>query len=260
MAQLHKAHISESKKSTVKDLEKLMNSKTVMVVSIKGLPSAQFQEIKKNIRANSKIRVAKKSLIDLALEESKDQALKELVKYVDADCALLFSEQDAFLISGILSDSKTPAKAKAGQIPEEDIWAEEGGTDLLPGPDISALSAVGLKVKVENGKLAIQKRAIVCKKGEPISSERAAILSKLNIVPFKNGIEPVAAYSNGKVYADIKINKEEFMKDFLTKYARAFAFAVNVPWLNAQTLPFVLGKAASHEAALQSLIKVGDNQ
>lgn len=260
MTQTHKAHISESKKSTVKDLEKLMNSKTVMVVSIRGLPSAQFQEIKKNIRSNSKIRVAKKSLIDLALEESDNHALKELVKYVDADCALLFSEQDAFLISGVLADSKTPAKAKAGQVPEEDIWAEEGGTDLLPGPDISALGAVGLKVKVENGKLAIQKRAIVCKKGLPITPEQAAILSKLNIIPFKNGIEPVAAYSDGKVYSGIKINKEEFMKDFLSMYSKAFAFAVNVPWLNTQTMPFILGKAASHEAALKSLIKTGDNQ
>jgi large subunit ribosomal protein L10 len=253
-------HVSQAKKSVVKDLEKLMKSKTVMVVSIKGLPAAQFQEIKKNLRANSKIRVAKKSLIDLALEESKNASLKELVKYVDADCALLFSEQDAFLISGTLADGKTPAKAKAGQVPQEDIWAEAGGTDLIPGPDISALSAVGLRVKVESGKLAIQTRAIVCKKGEPISPERAAILSKLNIIPFKNGIEPIAAYSDGKVYANIKINKEEFMKDFLSKYARAFAFAVNVPWLNAQTMPFILGKAASHEAALKSLIKTGDNQ
>lgn len=255
-----KAHVSTSKKSIVKELEKLMQSKTVMIVSIKSLPSAQFQEIKKNIRASSKIRVAKKSLIDRALEESKNEGLKGLAPFVDADCALLFSNEDAFVISGILSDSKTPAKAKAGQIPEEDIWVEAGGTDLLPGPDISALGAVGLKVKVEGGKLAIQQRAIICKKGEPINSARASILAKLNIVPFKNGIEPIAAYSDGKIYDNIKIDKEEFLKDLVSKYSRAFAFAVNIPYFSKETLPFVLGKAASHENALLSLIKTGDDK
>jgi len=250
-----KTHVSDLKKKVVKQLAELMKSKTVMVVSIKGLPSAQFQEIKKKLRINAKINVAKKSLIDYALEHTNNESLKELVKYVGADCALLYSDEDAFILSGILADGKTPAKAKAGQIPEETIWAEAGLTDLIPGPDISALSAVGLKVKVEGGKLAIQTRAIICKAGEPISSERAAILAKLNIIPFKIGIEPVAAYSDGKVYSGIKINKEEFMKDFKNMYARAFAFAVNLPFVTKQTLPLILGKAASHEKALAGLIK-----
>ncbi|VVB80647.1 50S ribosomal protein L10 [uncultured archaeon] len=255
-----KTHVSESKKKVVKELTELMKKKTVMIVSIKGLPAAQFQEIKKNLRAVGKIIVAKSTLVNFALEHAGIPALKDLEKNVGADCAILFSDEDAFIISGMLADSKTPAKAKAGQVPEEDIYAEAGGTDLIPGPDISALSAVGLKVKVENGKLAIQARAIVCKKGEPITPERAAILAKLNIIPFKIGIEPVAAFSNGKVYTGIKINKEEFMKDFLSMYSKALAFAVNMPFVTKETLPFVLGKAASHENALKSLIKTGDNQ
>lgn len=254
----HKTHVSEAKKTVVKDLAKLMKSKTVMVVSIKGLPSAQFQEIKKKLREQGKIRVAKKSLVDFALEHSGNDNLKALVKYVDADCALLFSDEDAFVISGILSDSKSPAKAKAGQVSPEDIYAEAGGTDLVPGPDISALSAVGLKVKVENGKLAIQARAILCKKGEKISSERAAILSKLNIVPFKIGLEPVAAYSDGKVYADIKVDKQGFLTLLKEYYARSLAFTVSLPFMTKESLPFILGKAAAHEKALQSLIKTGD--
>ena len=178
----YKTHISEAKKGVVKQLAELMKKKTVMVVSIKGLPSAQFQDIKKLLRAKGKIMVAKKSLVDFALEHSNNKELAELVKYVDANCALLFSNDDAFLISGILSDSKSPAKAKAGQIAIEDIYVEAGGTDLMPGPDISALSAVGLKIKVEGGKLAIQQRALLCKKNEPISSEKAAKITTEKIV------------------------------------------------------------------------------
>ena len=256
----HKTHVSEAKKKVVKELIEFMKYNTIMVVSIKGLPSRQFQEIKKQLRINAKIRVAKSNLVKLAMEKAGNPALKELEKYVDANCALLFSEEDAFIIAGTLNDSKSPSKAKEGQISEEDLWAEAGGTDLIPGPDISALSAVGLKVKVEGGKLAIQNRAIICKKGEKISTERAAILSKLNIVPFKVGIEPIAAYSGGKVYSGIKVNKEEVLGIFKNMYAKAIAFAVSIPFISKESLPFILGKAASHEAALRSLIKTGDNQ
>ncbi|MBC8435296.1 50S ribosomal protein L10 [archaeon] len=48
-----KTHVSEEKKALVKELAGLMHSKTVMVASIKGLPSAQFQEIKKKVEGKS---------------------------------------------------------------------------------------------------------------------------------------------------------------------------------------------------------------
>lgn len=260
----HKTHVSDAKKTTVKQLVDLMKYKTVMIVSIKGLPSAQFQEIKKKLRAHSKIKVAKGNLVKLALEKSGNAALKDLEKHVGADCALLFSEDDAFILAGILNESKSPAKAKAGQISPEDIWAEAGGTDLIPGPDISALGAVGLKVKVENGKLAIQARAIICKKNEPISSERAAILAKLNIIPFKIGIEPIAAYCDGKVYSGIRVDKEENLHILKDMYAKAIAFAVSLPFVTKESLSFILGKAAAHENAIAGLIqtpiKTGETQ
>ena len=77
-----------------------------------------------------------------------------------------FSDTDAFEISGILADEKSPAKAKPGQESPEDIEIKAGPTELLPGPDISALSAVGLQPKVEEGKIAIAVDATLLKKGE----------------------------------------------------------------------------------------------
>lgn len=40
--------------------EKIKKANTLMIVSIKGLPSRQFQEIKKSIRDHALIQVAKK--------------------------------------------------------------------------------------------------------------------------------------------------------------------------------------------------------
>lgn len=250
-----KTHVSEKKKERVKILAELMGKKTVMVVSIKGLPSAQFQDIKKKLRGKATIQVAKKSLVDFALDHCGIKELHQLVPFVQDSTAILFSDSDAFEISGIISEEKTPAKAKEGQESPEDIEVKAGPTDLLPGPDISALSAVGLKPKVEGGKIAIVQDAILVKKGESINAAKVAILAKLDITPFEVGLEPIAAYMDGQVYKDIKIDKEKAVEELQEAFSRGLAFAVSVDYVNKDTLTFVLGKAAAHESAISGLVK-----
>ena len=249
-----KAHISDVKKKIVKDLAELMKKRTVMIVSIKNLPSAQFQEIKKKLRGRGVIQVAKKNLVDFALDHSGRKELHELVPFVDADTALLFSEDDAFEISGFLASNKTPAKAKIGQEAPEDIEIKAGVTDLLPGPDISALSAVGLQPKVEGGKIAIMNDAILVKKGEAINAAKASILAKLDITPFSIGLEPIAAFYDGKVYKDIKIDREASLEELKDAFGRALAFAVELDYVTGDTLTYILGKAVAHEGAISGLV------
>jgi large subunit ribosomal protein L10 len=249
-------HVSEAKKQKVKELAELMKKKTVMVISIKGLPSAQFQDIKKKLRNKAKVQVVKKSLVNFALDHSGIKELHELVPYVDDSTAMLFSDSDAFELSGILASEKSPAKAKAGQIAPADIEVKAGPTELLPGPDISALSAVGLAPKVEDGKIAIMQDKVIAKEGDTITEDLASIMAKLDIIPFEVGIEPVAAFDNDdkKVYADIKIDKEAFMETMLSMYGRVLPFAVEIGYINDTTRDFILAKASSHENAIEALI------
>ncbi len=254
MSAEHKAHVSDRKKEVVKELAGLMKKKTVMVASIKGLPAAQFQEIKKKLRAHATVKVVKKNLMDFALEHSGNKELEHLVPYVEADFAILFSDMDAFELSAILSSEKSPSKAKAGQVAPFNIEVKAGPTDLLPGPDISALSALGLQPKVEGGKIAIMKDKVLVKAGETITSAQASIMAKLNIVPFKIGLEPIAAFSEGHVYADIKVDKEAFLEIMKAMYARALPFSVSLSYVTGESLPFILGKAAAHEAVVRRII------
>jgi large subunit ribosomal protein L10 len=248
-------HVSEVKKRKVKELAEQMKKRSVIVVSVKGLPSAQFQEIKKKLRNIAKIQVAKKNLIDFALDHCGIKELHKLVPYVEDSTAILFSDKDAFEISLRLSEEKSPAKARAGQKAPEDLVIHAGPTELLPGPDISALSAVGLQPKVEGGKISIVKDKILCVKGEVISLQKASILAKLNIVPFKIGLEPIAAYMDEKIYLDIKIDREELLKEMEEKYGRALSFGVEIGYFTTETLDYILGKAGLHEKAIEGLIK-----
>ena len=251
-----KTHVSDAKKAKVKELAELMKKKTVMIISIKGLPSAQFQDIKKKLRGKARVQVVKKSTVDFALEHCGIKELHDLVPYVDESTAILFSDVDAFEISGILASEKSPAKAKAGQIAPSDIEVKAGPTDLLPGPDISALSAVGLTPKVEGGKIAILKDKIIVKEGGVISEAHASIMAKLGIIPFEVGVEPIAAFDGDekRVYVDIKIDKDGFLEVLLNDYGRGVAFAVEMGIVNSETLDFILGKAKAHEGVVSRII------
>jgi large subunit ribosomal protein L10 len=250
-----KTHISERKKKIVKELGTMMGRKTLLIASIKNIPCSKLQEIRKKLRGKAEMKIAKKNLIDFALEHAKNPALKDLENYVKEDSALLFSDEDAFELSAFLSENKSKAKAKAGQIATDDIIVEAGATDLPPGPDISVLSGVGLKVKIEGGKIAIQDSKVLVKKGEKVKADVAAILAKLNIMPFKIGLEPLAAFSEGKIYSGIKVDKEEMINELKIMGGKAIAFAVTLDYPTKETLSFVLGKAQAHEKALAGLIK-----
>jgi len=257
MTGVKETHVSEAKKQKVKELAELMKKKTVMIISIKSLPSAQFQDIKKKLRGKARIQVVKKSLINFALDHSGIKELRDLIPYVDDSTAMLFSDVDAFEISGILSDEKSPAKAKAGQIAPTDIEVKAGPTELVPGPDISALSAVGLTPKVEQGKIAILKDKVIIKEGGEITEALASIMAKLDIIPFEVGVEPIAVFMDGKVYTDIKIDKEATLVKLGESFGRAIAFAVELGIMNDSTIDFIIGKAGIEGNAIEALIDSG---
>lgn len=255
MKQEKETGIPEEKKKTVKELANLIRKKTIIVVSIKGLPDAMFQNIKKKLRGKVIVKVAKKNLIDFALEHSLNKNLRELERYIKEDSAILFSDEDAFEISKFLSENKVPARAKIGQIAPENIKVEAGPTDLMPGPDISALSSVGLKPKVEGGKIVILEPRVLIKKGEEISESKASILNKLNITPFEIGLEPLVAFQDGKIYTNIKIDKKAYLKELEDNFWGGLAFAVSINYITKETLPYILSKAVAHESAINGLIK-----
>ncbi len=252
------ANIPESKKATVKNLvEKFKTSKTVLLASTKGLPSSQFHEIKKKLRGKAEITVAKKSLVLRAIGMVEKGALQHLKEHVKADVALFFSDLDAFELSGLLTDNLSPAKARAGDIAPEDISIDAGPTDLIPGPAISELSGVGLKVAVENGKISIKAGTRVAKEGEAIKPNVAAVLGKLGITPMKVGFEPIAAYDavSDKVYTGIKIDKKKVLEDLRISIGKAFGFAVNVKYMAKETIGFFIGKAGREEKAVEKLME-----
>lgn len=258
MAENKKAHVSKEKIEAVKKLaSEIKNKKSIILVSIKSLPSAQFQKIKKDLRGKALIQVAKKSILLRALDETKVPEIEKLKEFVKEDMAVLTSDDDAFQIAGLLTENKSAVSAKEGQIAENDITVEEGPTELVPGPVISELGALGLQIMVEDGKITIRKSKVATKKGEKVTSAAASIFQKLGIKPFFVGIEPLALYDSHakKVFSNIKIDKKQALENLISAKAKALAFAVSRAYPSKETIGFLLAKANSHFNALNKLKK-----
>ena len=257
--QRHQRDIPESKKKAVKTLaEKMTSSRTVLLASCKGLPGQQFHEIKKNLRGKADMSVAKKSIIMRAIESIDKGVIQNLKKELRADMVLFFSEMDPYSLASVLKDNQTPAKARPGDLAPEDLKIEAGPTELLPGPAISELGSIGLKVKVTNGKLEITRGVVVAKKGEEIKANVASVLAKLDVKPMKVGFIPIAAYDaeDDVIYLDINIDKEGALKALHEAVSKALGFAINIDYPAKETISYFIAKASAEEKALEKVLEV----
>ena len=241
----------------VKKLAELIdNNKTIMFASIKGLPTKQFQKIKKNLEKEVAFIVAKKNITTRAVESSKKENIHQLKDHIKEDNAILISQIDAFELATKLAESKSPVKAKIGQIAEMDIHIESGPTELVAGPVVSELGALGIKIEIKSGKIEIKEAKTIIKKGQAISEAATNIMGKLNILPFSVGFIPLVAYDSqsGKIYTSLIIDKKETLNTLKNYFAKARAFAVSIGYISKDTIGLLLAKAASHERAISSVI------
>ena len=248
--------IPEYKLKAVKELEDLIkNKKTILIASIKNIPGSQFQEIVKKLRGKAIVKVPKKNLIFRALDKDANEEVKKLKGKIDDSFAILFSDLDSFELAGELSKNQSPAKAKVNQEAPMDIEIPEGPTELIPGPAISELGALGIKIQIENGKITIKEPKIVAKQGEKISQGAADLMAKLDIKPFKIGFIPLCSFDTQEkvLYSEIKIDREGTIETLKNIYGKALPFAVEIGYSTPDTITFLLGKANAHSQALGKL-------
>ncbi|MBR9705636.1 50S ribosomal protein L10 [Candidatus Pacearchaeota archaeon] len=236
-------------------VDNISKSRTLMLVSIKGLPSKQFQEIKKAIRDHASVKVAKKNIMMRTIEKLGKDNLKPIEEHINENCAFVISDIEGYELAGILNTKKTPANAKAGQISSLDIEVKKGPTDLPPGPAISELGSVGLQIAVEEGKLSIKAAKVIVKEGQAITPTVASILQKLHIQPFTVGLEPVALYDikDDRLYTEVKINTEETISNLVNAANKALGFAQALFYYCKDTIGYLLAKANSGAEAISKL-------
>lgn len=252
-----KRPVPEFKLKTVKELGDLMKSKrTILIASIKNIPGSQFQEIVKKLRGKAIVKVPKKNLIFRALDNVSNEEMKKLKEKMKDSFALLFSDIESFDLAAELVKNRTSAKAKVGQEAPMDIEIPAGPTDLVPGPAISELGALGIQIQIEKGKIIIKEPKVVAKEGEKIKQKAADLMAKLDIKPFKIGFIPLGSFDTkeNKFYNEIKVDVEGTIEDLKNSYGRALPFAVKIGYFSKDTISLIIGKANSQAIRINRIV------
>jgi len=242
------AHVAESKKKIVNEFTELVNSYPVIgVVDMENLPTAQLQKMREQLRDKVVIRMTKRRLINIILNNAKEKknGIEEMKNYLNGMPALLFTKDDPFILAKTLKKSMSTAPAKPGQVAPKDIVVTAGPTPFSPGPVISELASAGIKTAIENGKIVVKSDTVVVKKGEKVSQAIAGILTRLGIEPMEVGLNLIAVYDNGTIFAKdvLEIDEEEFMGKIKTAHNSAIGLALELSFLTKETTEMMISKA-----------------
>ncbi|MEM5772872.1 MAG: 50S ribosomal protein L10 [Candidatus Aenigmatarchaeota archaeon] len=247
--------VKEEKLRTVEELKKLIEEfPTIGIANIHKFPSKELQEIRKEMRGDSLIKVTKKSTLLFALKQAKKEKIEELEKIIPNQPAIIFSNQNAFKLYSKLTSLKFETFAKELDVAPNDIIIHAGQTSLMAGPIISELTKAGIPAGVEDGKIAIKKDVVVVKKGEKISKDVANALRKLDIKPISITLNIVGFYENGNVYNKDVLNLVLTFKENLNvAHQNAINLSVNICYPTRETIKLLLIKAFNNAKAIERL-------
>ncbi len=226
-------------------IETINDSKMIGLVNVEGVGAKQLQGIRDNLRSSAVIKMARNTLMIRAIEESKKKGIKDLVSFVKGPVAFVFSDQDPFVLSKFLSENKTAAPAKGGQIAPKDIIVPAMNTGVAPGPFISELAGLKIPSRVKGGVIHITEDTVAVKTGDTISNAMALMLSRLGIEPMELQLKLIAAYTDGEVVtADtLEVDLDALFQEVILGHQYAINLSINTGIPTTDTMPMIIAKA-----------------
>ena len=255
MAAAEAQRVAPWKQEVVSGLSELFHRYPVVgVLDVSDLPAAQFQQMRQKLRGEAEIAVSKNTLLKIALEKAaeRDVKLKDLTDFIGGQSALIFSRMNPFRLSKFLRDNKISAPAKPGSKSTKDVVIPAGETDFTPGPVVGELQRVGIKARIQAGKVVILEDCPILKAGDAISKEVSDALAKFGIMPLELGLKLRAAYEAGMVFAGevLEIDEKRVFTQIQEASASALNLAMNVSYPTPVTISLMIVKAS---AAAQGL-------
>jgi len=234
------------KKEMFERLAELIEKHPVVAIAdLQKVRSSQIQEIRKKLRGQAEVVVAKNTILKKAaggLGEKKPNIGKFTDELAGSNL-LLFTGMNPYALILFLNRNKVRVPAKAGDIATSEIIIPAGNTGLQPGPVISEFGEVKVTTRIEGGSIWVAKDTIVAEKGDTISPKLASLLSKLGMKPMEAGLSIVRAFDEGIVLRpeDLVFDLESYQNDLAEAYRDALALAAEAEYVVPETAPSIIG-------------------
>lgn len=148
------------------------------------------------------------------------------------------------MVRQVIEENRVPAAARAGVIAECDVIVPPGPTGCDPG-QTSWFQALNVPTKISRGQIEIVSELKLVEKGEKVGGSEAALLQKLNILPFTYGLVLEQVYDNGAVFAAavLDITEEDLKTKFVTSVSRMAALCLAAGYPTLASVPHSFGNA-----------------
>jgi len=181
----------------------------ILLVNIDNVGAFNIQKTRQALRGKSHLLFGKNTLIRKTIRDyvekcveagNKESArIEQLLPFIKGNVGLAFTNEELSSVKEVLESFKQKAPAKVGQIAPEDVFVEPGPTGMEP-TQTQFLQALNIASKIVKGQVEIINRIHLVKEGEKIGNSEAALLDKLNIMPFSYRAEVKHVYDAGFVY------------------------------------------------------------
>ncbi len=241
----------QKKINQIESIETLLTKYSMVgLTNLDGISSNVLQRIRKTLRGDTQIKIAKNTLKRIAIEKAKTKNpnLQNIFEHVKGNTALIFSNKNPFALQKFFNANRVAVAAKPGQKATDDIWVSAGPTDMSPGPVIGEFNSIGIRTSVEAGKIKINQDTKVLSAGEVITETHASIFSKLGIKPLKMGIAlNLALEESGELLyeKDLNIDVDAILSDLELAFVHAFNLSVNIEYPTRENIGTLLMQSSS---------------
>jgi large subunit ribosomal protein L10 len=185
-----------------------------------------------------------------------------LIEHLSGPTALILAHVNPFKLNRILRESKINAPAKPGSRSPRDIVIPAGETDFAPGPVVGDLQRVGVKARIQAGRVIILEECPILKEGDVISKEVADVLAKFGIRPLELGLKLRAAYEASMTVSGevLEFDEAKATEQLQLACASAVSLAISANYPTGITIGVMIAKAgaAARNLALNVCLPISE--
>lgn len=227
----------------------------LLVVNVDNVGSKQMANIRRATRGNCEIIMGKNTMMRLVLrkfvEANPGHPYEQLNALIKGNVGFVFTKGDLVETRNELVANVVPAPAKAGALAPVDVFVPKGPTGC--GPDETKFfQALNIPTKISRGQVDIINDMKVVFKGEKVTSGAAAVLKKLNIMPFSYGLVVTHVYDNGSIFdvAILDITDEVLGQKVMVAASTIASISLMIGWPTLASLPHSISNAFQKIASI----------
>ena len=195
----------------------------------------------------------RKVLTDFLAEEgNSDHPMGKLMPFLQGNVGLVFTNStDLVAIKKILVENVVPAPARAGALAPVSVVVPAGNTGMDPG-QTSFFQALNIATKITRGLVEIINDVNLITEGERVTPGQAALLKRLDIMPFSYGLQILQVYNEGSLFSPkvLDLTNEMLEQKFMSHVSAFSAICMEIGYPTLASLPHMISTNFQKIAAI----------